>query len=153
MTCLTCLDLSGTEFMFILHMTTLFTFLNLNLQRLLEFTGLFSLGSIYFRWAALLKQLSKSLQTSSSHEIYLFIKLIKLFAKQLVPILFRCNPLCAKTPTLILLLSMGWELFVGRTVFAGFSSTCSWISRKYAFYFYFILFTCLFSTRIFSPGF
>ena len=125
MTSLTWSDLSGMEFMFVLHMITLFTFLNLNLRRLLEFTDFFSLGSIYFRWAALLKQLSESLQTSSYHKIYLFVKLIKLFAKQLLPISFRCNPSCAKTPTSILLLLMGWELFVGRTVFSGFSSTCS----------------------------
>ena len=61
MTSLNWSDLSGMEFMFVLHMITLFTFLNLNLRRLLEFTDFFSLGSIYFRWAALLKQLSESL--------------------------------------------------------------------------------------------
>ena len=69
MTSLNWSDLSGMEFMFVLHMITLFTFLNLNLRRLLEFTDFFSLGSIYFRWAVLLKQLSESLQASSYHKI------------------------------------------------------------------------------------
>ena len=84
MTSLTWSDLAGREFMF---------------------TGVFSLESVQFSWAALLKQLSESLQVSSFHKMYLFIKLTKLFAKELLPVLFRCNPSCAKKSTLLLLLS------------------------------------------------
>ena len=87
--------------MFILPMIILLPFFNLNLRRsskefssciLPEFTGLFSLGSVQFPWVALIKMLSKSLH-SSYHKVYLLTKLIKLFAKKLLPILFRYNPL------------------------------------------------------------
>ena len=45
------------------------------------FTNLFSLGYAQFSWNALLKQLSESLEVSLLCKIYLFIKLIKVFAK------------------------------------------------------------------------